>query len=68
MKYIINWTDKNTEVDCVETYTDIDEAEKEARTLSNKHGIACILAFFEDDLTGTLQYSFGRRGEVDGDL
>lgn len=68
MAYQVTWTDKKTGAYCEAEHSDIDEACRDANTKSNLHCSAVVLNVRCGEVVGSLNYSFGRRGEADGDM
>lgn len=69
MAYQVTWTDKKTGAYCEADYgSDKDRACQDANTKSNLHCSAVVLNVENGEVVGSLAYSFGRRGEVDGDM
>lgn len=69
MSYQVTWTDKKTgEYFEADHGSDVDEACRDANTKSNLHCAAMVLNIRNGEIVGSLSYSFGRRGEVDGDM
>lgn len=69
MPYQVTWTDKKTGEHCEADHgSDVDDACRDANTKSNLHCAAMVLNIRNGEIVGSLNYSFGRRGEVDGDM
>lgn len=69
MAYQVTWTDKKTGAYCETDHgSDMDGACRDANTKSNLHCSAVVLNVKNGEIVGSLGYSFGRRGEVDGDM
>ena len=68
MKYKVVWSDRYSGEPGEMEFGDVDEAQKEANTQSNRHCAATVLAYDGDESVGSISYSFGRRGETEGDI
>lgn len=69
MTYKVTWTDRHTnEENSIDHGDDIEAARKDANTKSNLHCFAVIMNVEDGEVIGTLSYSFGRRGEFDGEM
>lgn len=69
MTYQVMWEDRHTGEECVADHgDDIESARRDANTKSNLHCAAVVMNIENGEVVGTLGYTFGRRGEVDGDM
>jgi len=69
MAYKVTWTDKKTGAYFEADHgSDVDAACRDANTKSNLHCSAVVLNLTNGEVVGSLSYSFGRRGEEDGDM
>jgi hypothetical protein len=68
MRYTVVWSDRYTGEPGEMQFSDVDEAQKEANTQSNRLCAATVLAYEGDESVGSISYSFGRRGETEGNI